>query len=210
MKYQAIVLAAGEGKRAGLSYNKILYKIGEESIIFLAAKKFIDDDECEKIYIVYNEKDLMELKTIFNNYNKVSYVCGGKSRQQSVYNALINITSDYVLIHDGARPYFSYNLLNRLKENILSASCVIPVIDSVDSLKIVENNIVVKTINREKIKRVQTPQAFITNILLSAHQKATSNTYADDSAIIEDLTNEKILVVDGETQNIKYTNLEDF
>lgn len=210
MEYQAIVLAAGEGKRAQLSYNKVLFEIEGESIVFLATKNFIEDTDCKQVLIVCQNKDLCALKKIFKDYPKVCFVEGGSTRQKSVYNALLNITAKYVLVHDGARPYFSKELLKNLKNRIEQYNCVIPVIDSIDSLKIIKDNIVVKTINRLEVKRVQTPQAFLTSTLIFAHKNAKRESYTDDSAIVEDVTSEQIYVIDGEEKNIKYTNPQDF
>lgn len=210
MKYQAIVLAAGDSTRANLSYNKVLHKIGDNSIIFYSAQNFLLDKDCEKLYLVCKEVDISLLKEIFINYEKVDYVIGGKTRQESVKNALEKVNSEYVIIHDGARPYFTVKLLENLKEKLNEYNGVIPVISSTDTLKIVKDNIVIKTIKRDEVKRVQTPQGFKTSVLLHAHNKALNNNYTDDSSIIEELTEEKIYVIDGEVNNIKYTNKEDF
>ena len=97
-----------------------------------------------------------------------------------------------------------------MKNKLVNYDCVIPVIDSIDTLKIVRNNKVIKTINREEVKRVQTPQGFKTSNILLAHKKADNNLYSDDSSMIEDILNEEVFVIDGEKENIKFTNQDDF
>ena len=210
MEYQAIVLAAGKASRSKLSYNKVFYKIDDKPIVFLSALNFIEDKDCHKIFVVCQNKEEETFKLIFKNIEKISFVSGGETRQESVYNALKLVDSDYVIIHDAARPFYSKKLLTNLKNKLVNYDCVIPVIDSIDTLKIVRNNKVIKTINREEVKRVQTPQGFKTSNILLAHKKADNNLYSDDSSMIEDILNEEVFVIDGEKENIKFTNQDDF
>lgn len=210
MDYQAIILAAGNSTRSGLNYNKVLFEINGCPIISLSCKAFIDDLSCKKIFLVCKENELNEFKTIFNNVKKIEYVIGGDTRQQSVYNALKKVNSDYVLIHDGARPYFTPILLNRLLAKLKECDAVIPVWSMTDTIKVVKNDIVVKTLKRDELKRVQTPQAFKTEIIKKAHEMAKNVDYNDDSSMIEELLDVKVHVIDGEYTNTKYTFKEDF
>lgn len=210
MKYQAIVLAAGNSSRSKLDYNKVLYKINEKPIIYLATKQFLLDDDCSKIVLVCKEDEISIFKKVFENENKVEYATGGNTRQDSVKNALSYIDEKYVLVHDGARPNFSKMLLERLKENVVLHGSVIPVISISDTIKVIKDNYVIKTLNREEIKRVQTPQAFETGLLKKAHCLAKNDGYTDDSSMIEELLEVSTFVVNGESNNIKYTNPEDF
>ena len=79
-----------------------------------------------------------------------------------------------------------------------------------DTVKEVKNGVVVKTLKRDVLKRVQTPQAFKTSVLLKAHNDAKNKLYTDDSSMVEELTDTKVYVIDGEYPNIKYTFKEDF
>ena len=74
----------------------------------------------------------------------------------------------------------------------------------------VKNNIVVKTINREVLRSVQTPQGFKTSLIVEVHKKAKNNEYTDDASMVESLSCESIFVVEGEKNNYKYTEKEDF
>ena len=120
------------------------------------------------------------------------------------------ITCDYTIIHDGARPYFTNNLLENLKSKLNEYNGVIPVVDSIETIKVIKDNIVVKTLKRDEIKRVQTPQGFNSNTIKKAHQLAKHNLYTDDSSMVEELLDEQICAIEGENSNIKYTNKEDF
>lgn len=210
MEYQAIILAAGNSTRSGLFYNKVLYKINQTPIIYLSTKNFIDDLMCKKIIIVCKEKDLKELQIIFKDVDKIQYVFGGETRQESVANALKCVDSEYVLIHDGARPYFTPILLNRLLIKLKECNAVIPVWSLTDTIKVVKDGVVVRTLKRDELKQVQTPQAFKTSVIKSVHELAKKTNYTDDSAMVEELSNEKVYVIDGEYPNIKFTFKEDF
>lgn len=209
MTYQAILLAAGNSSRSALPYNKVLHLIEDKPIIYLSASNFINDERCNKILLVCKEEEINTFKEVFVGIDKIEYAIGGKTRQESVNNALTHIDSDYVLIHDGARPYYSNNLLNDIVDKLNDHNAVIPVIKVIDTLKVVKDNKVVKTLNREEVVRVQTPQGFKTSLIKMAHNKAIKNTYTDDSSMVEEL-NEEVFVVEGETTNIKFTIKEDF
>lgn len=208
MKYTAIVLASGSSTRASIGYNKIFYKIDNDPVINLACKDFIDDDKCEQIIITYSNDEIVKLKELFNS-GKIIYVKGGLTRQESVKNALNEVKSEYVLIHDGARPFVSNDLINRLVKELENKNAIIPVINVTDTIKVIKGNKVVKTLNRDELKIVQTPQAFKTSLIKKAHEKATG-TYFDDASLIEEVLKEDVYVIDGERDNIKLTYKEDF
>ncbi|MDY2888569.1 MAG: 2-C-methyl-D-erythritol 4-phosphate cytidylyltransferase [Candidatus Caccosoma sp.] len=208
MKYTAIVLASGSSRRANIGYNKIFYKIDNIPVINLACKNFIDDDKCEKIIITYSNDEIVKLKELFNS-SKIIYIKGGLTRQESVKNALNEVKSEYVLIHDGARPFVSNDLINRLVKELENKNVIIPVINVTDTIKVIKENKVVKTLNRDELKIVQTPQAFKTSLIKKAHEEAIS-TYFDDASLIEEVLKEDVYVIDGERDNIKLTYKEDF
>ena len=208
--YQVILLAAGNSSRSGLNYNKVLYTFNDNTIIYKSASNFIHDDRCNKIFLVCKESEMSAFKVIFKNVNKIEYVIGGNTRQESVSNGLKCVNSEYVLIHDGARPNYSINLVNNILEKLQSYNAVIPALKIVDTIKEVKNNIVVKTINREVLRSVQTPQGFKTSLIVEVHKNAKNNEYTDDASMVESLSCESIFVVEGEKNNYKYTEKEDF
>lgn len=208
--YQAILLAAGNSSRSGLNYNKVLYTLDDKPIIYISALNFINDEKCNKIFLVCKSNELDTFKKIFEQENKIEYIIGGQTRQESVSNALKHVNSEYVLIHDGARPYYSKKLLDSIINKLDEFNAVIPAMKVTDTIKIVESGIVIKTINREMLRTIQTPQGFKTSVIKLAHSLANKQDYTDDSSMVEELTNEKVCVIDGEKDNIKYTQKEDF
>lgn len=208
--YQAILLAAGNSSRSGLNYNKVLYTLDDKPIIYISALNFINDEKCNKIFLVCKSNELDTFKKIFEQENKIEYIIGGQTRQESVSNALKHVNSEYVLIHDGARPYYSKKLLDSIVNRLDEFNAVIPAMKVTDTIKVVESGIVIKTINREMLRTIQTPQGFKTSVIKLAHSLANKQDYTDDSSMVEELTNEKVCVIDGEKDNIKYTQKEDF
>lgn len=208
--YQAILLAAGNSSRSGLNYNKVLFTLDDKPLIYKSAQNFINDEKCNKIFLVCKKSELDTFKKIFSKENKIEYVIGGQTRQESVCNALNYVDSEYVLIHDGARPYYSQELLFNIIEKFNTFNAVIPAMKVTDTIKMVEKGMVVKTIDREVLRTIQTPQGFKTSVIKLAHRLANKNNYTDDSSMVEELTNEKVCVIDGEKGNIKYTQKEDF
>ena len=208
--YQAILLAAGNSSRSGLNYNKVLYTLDDKPIIYISALNFINDEKCNKIFLVCKSNELDTFKKIFEQENKIEYIIGGQTRQESVSNALKRVNSEYVLIHDGARPYYSKKLLDSIVNKLDEFNAVIPATKVTDTIKVVESGIVIKTINREMLRTIQTPQGFKTSVIKLAHSLANKQDYTDDSSMVEELTNEKVCVIDGEKDNIKYTQKEDF
>ena len=209
--YQVILLAAGNSSRSGLKYNKVLYGLNNDNtIIYKSASNFINDDRCNKIFLVCKENEIDIFKKIFKDINKIEYIIGGKTRQESLKNGLKHINSEYVLIHDGARPNYSMELVNNILEKLHTYNAVIPALKVVDTIKEVKDNVVVKTINREVLRSVQTPQGFKTSLILKVHELAKNNEYTDDSSMVENLSSELVYVVSGEKNNYKYTEKEDF
>lgn len=210
MKYDAIVLAAGSGSRSGLSYNKVFYKLNDKTVIENSLKLFINDNDCEKVILVISESEYDDFINL-NLSSKVVFAYGGQERFNSVENGLSKVSSEYVLIHDGARPYLSKDDLDKLKAALYNYNAALLMVKSIDTSKIVSNGIIDRTLDRSTVYNAQTPQAFKTSVLSDAYKKlnAANISVTDDSQIVEMFTNEKIKVVEGSYSNIKITTKED-
>lgn len=208
--FSAVIVAAGSGKRTGLDYNKIFYKIKGLSIIEYSVKKFLEDDDFKEIIIVISKEDLNHVREIFKS-TKVKYVIGGSTRQKSVFNGLSLVNEDYVFIHDSARPNILTEDINRLKENVKEKDAVIlytPVKDSVIEYK---ENIVNKYLDRNEIGLVQTPQAFQSDLIKKAHSLAIKSKvkYTDDASLYRQELNKEVYLLQGNENNIKATTKHD-
>lgn len=196
-----IILLAGKGERMNLGYNKILYEINNVPIYKMTLEAFKDFDE---IIVVKNESDNLDLPS------NVKVAIGGKTRGESVYNGLKLVESDNVLIHDGARCFVSQeiikNCLEALKENVLIGVGV----KVKDTIKIYENG-KLKTLKRDSLISMQTPQGGKTDILKKAYEIEKQNGFCstDDLEVVEKHLNISPYIVLGDYNNIKITTRED-
>ena len=198
MKYDAIVVASGKGERMQLGYNKVFLLLEDNrSVLEHSLSCFVDDDDCQKIVLVINEK------TDFTN-DKLVVCSGGEKRSDSVYNGLLKCESEYVMVHDGARPYLKKEDLNNLKQALINEDAAILAGVSTNTLKEVEDGYITKTIDRSKVYQALTPQACKREILLKAYkEKDINKEYTDEASLLEGLV--KVKVVVGSSDNIKIT-----
>jgi 2-C-methyl-D-erythritol 4-phosphate cytidylyltransferase len=141
----------------------------------------------------------------------VAFVAGGETRQESVRNALEGIVADRIVIHDGARPFVKEDLVHRVLDALEGADAVIPVLPVDDTLKEIDGDRVLGTIDRNRVRRVQTPQAFRTEALRAAHEAASRDGFVgtDDAQLVE-RNGGRVVTVDGQWSNLKLTRPEDF
>lgn len=142
----------------------------------------------------------------------ITVVAGGKERQDSVFNALRTLPDDceWVIIHDGVRPFVSLRLLEHVWRAAHLTGAAIAALSVADTVKRVHGQQVVETLPRDEIKLVQTPQVFRKDLILSAYAKALEFgwTGTDDASFVERL-NFEVQVVEGESSNIKVTTPAD-
>ncbi|NPA13261.1 MAG: 2-C-methyl-D-erythritol 4-phosphate cytidylyltransferase [Aquificae bacterium] len=208
MKVVAVLLAGGSGSRFG--GKKQFFKIKGEPIFQYSVNTVNKIDVISEIILVLPPQDLDRVKVF--SFKKVSKVAGGKERQFSVYNALKNIDScDVVVIHDTARPFATEEMFLQGIENIKKGwDGSITAYKSRDTVKEVEGDKVIQTLNRERLYIVQTPQTFVFPKLLEAHNRAKEDGVigTDDSFLMERL-GYRITVNEGSPLNIKITTRED-
>lgn len=204
MKYDAIVVANGKGQRAKLGYNKSFFVMkNNKTVLENACNVFIKDDECNKIIIVTDEKE-----KVFNN-NKVVITEGGDIRSKSVKNGLKLVTSDYVMIHDAARPFINLEDINKIKNKLEKEDAVVLVSNNVNTLKEVQGDKIIRTIDRNVIYNALTPQSFNTKLIKAAYDNIDSDNMTDDSLVVEQYGKQVCIVV-GDPKNIKLTDESDF
>jgi 2-C-methyl-D-erythritol 4-phosphate cytidylyltransferase len=210
MNYSVIIAAGGSGSRMGLPYNKMFYVLPNGSTILEASVDFFKQDEqCQQIIIATNAEDMGRLSHLHGG--RIVIVNGGKTRQESVLSGLMAVNQDIVLIHDGARPYCTPQALKRLLEAIETQQAAILAVPAIETVKLVENGFIIKTIAREKLMNAQTPQAFNTKLLTLCHQKALEAHFeaTDDAQLIEEFSDVAVKVVIGDYTNVKITTMKD-
>lgn len=215
MYYKVIIPAAGSGSRMGAGFNKLFLKIKSVPIIELTIRVFGEDERCNEIILAIKneEKPLFESLNLPNSIKqKITFVQGGAERQESVFNGLmaINDPNHLILVHDGARPFITSTVIERILEKTIEQKAVICAVPMKDTIKKVIDQYVVETIDRSILWGVQTPQAFSYECLIEAHQRARENNFlgTDDASLVE-WNGSKVFVVNGDYNNIKVTTKED-
>lgn len=210
-----VIPAAGRGERFKYG-DKLLEKLGSFPVIIHTLKVFEKLPEIEKVILVVPQKKISFYRGLLKRYKikKVEKIVkGGRKRQDSVYNGIMSIKEnpEFLLIHDGDRPFLKETLLKRIIKELKNNPGVICGLPLKETVKEVKEGKVIKTLNREKIWSVQTPQAFKFEIIKYAHQKAKEAKFyaTDDSALVERL-GYKIKIIEGTPSNIKITTYEDF
>jgi len=212
----AVVVAAGQGVRAGGDLPKQFRRIAGETLLEHALSAFATAPNIAFVQPVIRPKDLALVRTLISGMNVLEPVSGGPTRQTSVragLEALLPSSPDIVLVHDAARPFASAALIARAIEAGEKTGAAIPALPVTDTVKRVDDaGTVEATLDRNSIRLVQTPQAFAFPALLDAHRRAAAqghNDFTDDAALAE-WAGMKVSVFAGEPGNIKLTTPEDF
>ena len=207
MKYSAIITAGGTSSRFG-NTNKLLEKINGKEIIKYTIDAFVSAG-VEEVVICANLLIIDILGEIFANYDNVRIIEGGKTRQESVFNGLKVVDCDYVLIHDGARPMITPEIIKKTMAEVVSKKAVSVMTKTVDTIKkIDENGKIITTIDRSQLYNTQTPQAFEYDLIKSVHEKYRGESFTDDAGMVE-ASGVDVYIVEGDYRNIKVTTKSD-
>ena len=210
-----IVLAGGRGKRMGSATSKQYIDLNGRPILYYTLKKFIDNKFIDKIILVIPEDEIEYCKKeVLEKYDlRVDEVAfGGKERQDSVYNGLKKAEgSDIVLIHDGARPFISDEIIDKGIKYAEIYKAAAPGVMPKDTIKIKDDkNFSIDTPLRSSLVAVQTPQVFDYNMICECHEKVKEqNIQVTDDTMVAELFGNKVYLYDGEYTNIKITTPED-
>ncbi|MGM7703635.1 2-C-methyl-D-erythritol 4-phosphate cytidylyltransferase [Pseudalkalibacillus sp. Hm43] len=214
MDYVVVIPAAGQGKRMQAGKNKQFLMLDGTPLIIHTLRIFQEDEWCSGIILVGNENELDDLRLLVDQHqvNKVDKIVpGGKERQHSVFEGLKAVENNpLVLIHDGARPFVSIESIHNLVLETVDSGAAVLGVPIKDTVKQIEQQKVVKTVDRSSLWGVQTPQAFHLPLILEAHERAVKNGYlgTDDASLMEHIGYE-VSIVQGDYLNIKLTTQED-
>lgn len=219
MKCTAIILAAGQGKRMKTKVQKQFLMLQGKPLLYYSLACFQKSDEIQEIVVVTGKESIDYCRSeIIEKYGftKVKSIAeGGKERYDSVYAGLeaCSADTDYVFIHDGARPFVTEDIIKRTKEVAVTYQACIAGMPSKDTVKIIdENNRVSATPERSRVWSVQTPQVFLYSLIKEAHDTARSVSMqgiTDDAMVVEQYKNTPVHIVEGAYENIKITTPED-
>lgn len=221
MNIWVVIVAAGQGRRLKkfISQKKQYLSFNNRPLFWHSITPLSYIPSIKGVVFVFPKEDIPYLTESVKKYAledhflleyKITH--GGERRQDSVYQGLMSLPHDctHVLIHDGARPFLTSDLVNRIVFELKSGvEAVIPGILVNDTIKLVSES-GVTTLPREKLRAIQTPQGFTKQLIVSAHEYAKKNniTGTDDASLVEALGCD-VKIIDGEPQNIKITNPQD-
>lgn len=214
----AIVLAAGQGKRMHTKVQKQFLEIGGRPVLFYSLMCFQNSPFIENIILVTGEKDISYCRNeIVEKYNltKVTrIIAGGKERYDSVYQGLLACeNSDYVLIHDGARPFITGEIIERGLADARKTGASAVGMPVKDTIKIADAaGFIAETPERSRVWMIQTPQIFRYELIRKAHESIRTkdmSAVTDDAMVVEQETGVRICLTEGSYQNIKITTPED-
>ncbi len=209
MKVAAIIVAAGKGQRFGAPKQFAL--LAGRPVVDWTIKAFAEHPQINELIIVLpDESQAEEIKTRWPKIKAV--VKGGRQRQDSVSLGLeaVSLEMEIVLVHDGVRPLVTAELISRIIETVEKEGAAVPAVPIEDTVKIVNGDFIIRTLNRERLIRVQTPQGFRKSLLERAfHQAKKDGYYGPDEASLIERIGGRIKIIPGETKNIKITTPED-
>ena len=217
MRTLAIVLAGGAGKRMGSSTSKQFLLLDNRPILVHTLQIFQECRSVDGIYLVVNHRDLPiiqeEILETYHFSKIMKLVIGGRLRQDSVRNGLeaIDESCDVVIIHDAARPFVSPAFVEKSIFLMEMFDAVVPAIPARDTIKVIsKEGFVLKTLERDSLWHIQTPQTFKYDLIAKAYREGMAKKLCgyDDSTFIEYL-GKKVKVVEGSPYNIKITTPED-
>ncbi|MEW6008978.1 MAG: 2-C-methyl-D-erythritol 4-phosphate cytidylyltransferase [Candidatus Omnitrophota bacterium] len=217
-KVVAIILAAGEGRRLKSDRPKIFVNIEDKPILLFSLAALSHHPFINEIILVSNRKTIQAVSTFVKKFKffKVKYIIlGGPTRKDSVANGLKFVEADknkIILVHDAARPFIEGRLVTRLIKDAFKFKAAIPAVPVKATIKSAKykNNIlyVGKTLPRQNLWEVQTPQAFRSDLLKEAYFRLGDLSVTDDAQLLEKLGIKPKIVL-GSYSNIKITTFED-
>lgn len=206
-KRNVIIVAGGKGLRMGSELPKQFIPIGGKPVLMRTLDAFYNYDNAINIILVLPASHQEYWKDLCQEYHfSVSHqiATGGETRFHSVKNGLGYVESGIVGVQDGVRPFVSKEMIARCFDAANEYAAVIPVIDSTDSLREIQDDGKSKIVDRSKIRLVQTPQVFHAEVLKKAYNVEFDMIFTDDASVVEAMGID-VHLVQGEVTNIKIT-----
>lgn len=207
-----IIAAAGESQRYGKE-NKLFARCGKGCVLTEAITPFLAYDEVTKIIVATHNSYFDELASWMSilhldEDNRITFAIGGNSRTETVKNAMRSLTDDctHVLVHDGARPFVSGELIGRILSSLDTHKVAVPLVSLVDNIALVTDG--VKSVDRNHYRGIQTPVGFDRAVFETAYSKTTTSAL-DDLATIQGFYQGEIAHVEGDKNNRKITHKGD-
>ena len=206
-KVSAIIVGAGDSQRME-GTDKLFAPLGGAPVLARVLDVFQDCKKVEQVILVMGPKNIEECRRLvaLGNWSKINDIClGGKRRQDSVAEGLKRIKEcDWIIIHDGARPFVTIDLIERGLEAAKETGAAVAAVPVTDTIKFVKDSEIVRqTLPRENLRAVQTPQVFRFDIIKNTYKFASGDA-TDDAALVEK-AGYKVKLYAGAYDNIKIT-----
>lgn len=212
----AIIVGAGKSVRMNQSLNKIFLNIINKPLIYYTLKQFEDCPLINKIILVTRKENIKHLHNLVKQFKlkKIEkIVSGGEKRQDSVYNGIKSLNAkkdDIIIIHNAANPLVTQKTITDCIKAAIDFGASVTAFPAKDTIKKVKNNFVVKTLNRQELFQIQTPQCIRYDLAIKAFEKAKKdNFYATDDVALVERLGHKVKLVPCSEENIKVTTQKD-
>ena len=206
-----VITVGGNSRRFKAAKPKQYVLLHERPVVLRALDCFLPFiDHFSEIVFTTNQENAPELRRLLSEVTvsvPIRVIQGGKTRCESVRYAVEQLATNYVMIHDGVRPIVSEALIMRLLGLVKVHDAIIPGLPSEETVKMVRQNIVTDTLNRDDVFRIQTPQLFKKSLLQRAYSTHQTMDATEEASLVESLTD--VHVVLGEKSNIKITTVDD-
>lgn len=210
MRVTAVLLAAGRGRRMGRGENKAFAIVSGTPLLGLTIRAFARCASIDEIVIVAAAGERERVSALLPAVSQpIRIVDGGAERRDSSRAGVETASGDIVLLHDGARPFASAQLIDRVIAGAIEHGACVPVLPVVDTLRHVEVNgaLACETLDRSAVARIQTPQAFRRELIRRALETCPPDAPDDAAAVLA--LGERVVAVAGEPTNLKVTTPED-
>ena len=208
MKVGVVIVSAGKGERLAKG-DKATLRLSGKPLFCKSLNTFKSIKGIKEIVLVLRKSNFALAKKQIKSKN-ITLVEGGTKRADSVFKGLSALSKDieYVLIHDAARPFITKKVILDILKELKNHPAVICGLRCPDTLKLVKKGVVKKTLNREDVYLIQTPQGFRKKVILQVYKKFKKRRFTDDARMLE-IIGKKIKVIPGDLLNFKITYPED-
>lgn len=221
--FDLVVTAAGSSTRFNKNGNEHIKKecrlLGGRSVLSRAIIPFLEIPSLRNVVITYPDGRLSEISgalsdTAFPDECTVHFVKGGRSRTESVRNAILYLSalderSKFIAIHDGARPFVTRDLIERILDNAERYGASAPGLRLTDAIKETDGNLITGSLDRNRLVRVQTPQIFTADKIISVYARMNASDSFQDDVEPYVAGGNKCYITEGEETNKKITFLSD-
>jgi 2-C-methyl-D-erythritol 4-phosphate cytidylyltransferase len=204
-----VIVAGGAGSRMGSGIPKQYLDLAGKPAILHTLERFLEYDPGIRITVVIAEAHREYWERIVRNESSLESVDvapGGKTRYQSVLNGLQQVEDGWIVgIHDAVRPFVSLETLERCYTMADKSGSAIPVLEMEETVRFIKSSGRSEHMDRSRLKRVQTPQVFRSELIREAYDKTRDTDYTDDASVFE-AVHGPVNLVEGNRENIKITS----